>query len=467
MVFLLFRQVTTIITLLLICHTFSYANVPTTNEDIVIQLSTTSPQEPLFLHFTSDNSSTFSKTYLQQLEKIIRFDLENNGRTQLLPHSTERDALAKNEHFDSPFNTDQWKNLGARYVVRMHLQNKLMSCKTCSVTQGTVKVVNNIDLSGKLSEDRKKIHSLADAIHIIFFHTPGIASTRLIYALRDRKQTNKSTEWTSEIWECDYDGGNAHQITQTSGYCISPAYVPAKQGYSCGSFFYVSYLVGQPKIFTASLRNGVSNRFSYLRGNQLMPTISQKRDMIAFISDASGNADLFVQQFNPETGPLGKPYQIFSAHRGTQASPTFSPDGKRIAFVSNKDGSPRIYVINIPKPGSHLKSIKPQMISKENRENTSPAWSPDGTKITYSAKTNGVRQIWIYDLQTRQERQLTKGPSHKENPSWAPNSQHIVFDSSTPFSSELFLVHIDCLNVTQISSGPGEKRFPCWEAASS
>jgi TolB protein len=164
-----------------------------------------------------------------------------------------------------------------------------------------------------------------------------------------------------------------------------------------------------------------------------------------------------------EKGTAGKPRQIFSAPTGAQASPTFSPDGNKIAFVSNKDGTARIYAISIPSPETPIKSIKPLLISKQNRDNTAPAWSPDGTKLAYSAMADGVRQIWIYDFLTQKETQLTRGLGNKENPSWAPNSAHLIFHSSTHQSSELFLMNLTEKEAIQISHGADEKRFPCWE----
>ncbi len=173
-----------------------------------------------------------------------------------------------------------------------------------------------------------------------------------------------------------------------------------------------------------------------------MPTLTRQRDKVAFISDVTGNPDLFVQEFNPDAGAMGKPQQIFSSLKATQGSPTFSPDGKQIAFVSNKDGSPKIYVMDVPAPGTPLKDIKAQLATKHSTESSAPTWSPDGTKLAYCAKTGGFRQIWGYDFSTKEERQLTQGVSNKENPTWAPNSLHLIYNSSDADASELYLINL-------------------------
>jgi TolB protein len=103
-----------------------------------------------------------------------------------------------------------------------------------------------------------------------------------------------------------------------------------------------------------------------------------------------------------------------------------------------------------------------RLISKQNRENSCPCWSPDGTKLAYSAKTGGIRQIWIYDFATQEERQLTSGPGNKENPYWAPDSHHLVFNSTGEESSELYVVNLSQPDAVRITKGPGKKHYPAW-----
>ncbi len=424
---------------------------------IMIQLN---PLKPLYLA-PFIHQTDFPDSYIKQLEEILAFDLNHNGETYLVQRSSSNDQLLTSENFENLGQAKDWKAQQVFYVVKARIHHRTLSALMLSIENQNLKGTDMIPLSGDLSRDRRQIHKLADTIHQALFGTEGIASTRILYTIKTQASQGNA-KWASEVWEVDFDGHHPHQVTTGNHYCVTPVYIPPKPGYMAGGFLYVSYQIGQPKIYMSSLQGGTGQRLIYLRGNQLMPTISPQRDKIAFISDVTGNPDLFLQLFNPEVGTLGKPQQIFSARQATQGSPTFSPDGKRIAFVSDKDGSPRIYVMDIPEPGSSLSTIKAILISKQNRENSAPCWSPDGSKIAYCARTSGDRQIWMYDFATHQERPLTQGPGNKENPSWAPNSLHLVFNSGDAQTSELYIINLNQPDMRQITFGEGEKRFPNW-----
>lgn len=435
--------------------------------EIVVKLSTESRLLPLYLAHFSPKEGELSPAYVRELEKVLRFDLENNGMTDLLPTSDECEKRIWSAPFDAAHNREEWKDRQVFYLIKAKVEGKALSVRLASLTAGTLKGFQGIHLSGQIAEDRRRIHELADAIHEALFGYKGIASTRILYTIRRfNPQKEQGQRYLSEVWESDWDGQNAVQLTHDGSYCVTPCYLPPSPGRRCGSFFYVSYQTGQPKIHMAELSGGPARRLTKLRGNQLMPAVNKARSHVAFISDAGGNPDLFLQAFSPESGAQGRPFQVYAARGGVQASPTFSPDGHRVAFVSNKQGPTRIYVLDIPPPGSQLSNLRPQSITQINRENTSPSWSPDGTKIAYSSRSGGVRQIWVYDFATGKERQLTQGRGHKENPSWAPDSLHLVFNSAEPGSCELYLVNLNQPKAVKISHGTGEKRFPCWEPTS-
>lgn len=308
-------------------------------------------------------------------------------------------------------------------------------------------------------EQRRLAHKLSDQLHEGLFQRPAIGATKILYVVSPDGRTGGA----SELWECDCDGRGARRLLQDQSLCLSPAFFPPAVGKRPEGFVVVSYRNGPPKILRGLFGLPALERLSSLPGNQFHPAFSPQRDRVAFISDATGNPDLFIQSFSSERGLLGKARQLFTAPRAAQASPCFSPDGKKIAFVSDKDGAQRIYLLEIPPVGTPLKEIVPTCITTRHKENTAPSWSQDGRYIAYCAKVEGIRQIWIRDLVTGQEKALTSGPHHKENPCWAPDSLHLVFNTAINRKSELFVANLHEEGAIRISDGQGLKRFPAWE----
>ena len=102
-------------------------------------------------------------------------------------------------------------------------------------------------------------------------------------------------------------------------------------------------------------------------------------------------------------------------------APQISPDGTRVAFAAIGD----IYVMPI---GGKLENITPENITKDRYLDTEPAWSPDGTQLAYSSDRGGdLLQLWIHDMKTGGERQLTKLSTQPMGASWSPDGTRIAF----------------------------------------
>ena len=460
--------------LLLAVCTWSFAAEE--SDEVLVLLGSEHALLPTYVESIETNATEFSKEYLSRLEKVLNFDLNNNGMTRVIDGKEKE--LAHNaieEGFDSMLNIEVLRSLGLTYLIRWQIHQHELNVKVVQATSGTVRTISPVTLTGDLSKDRGKIHQLADCIHQTLFGKPGIASTKILYILKKRVSTEKSEPiTTSEVMQADYDGQNERQLTHTNSLCATPVWAPprpsgisnadASQGQRSQTFLYVSYELGQPKIYAASLRDGKIYRVTTMRGNQLTPAVAYDGSAIAFCSDITGTADLYLVPFETGVGAVGKPRQIFHVKGTATACPAFSPDGTKIAFVSNKDGSAKIYIMDIPKFGAKSTDLHPTLISKRCRESTAPSWSPDGKKIAYSAKNAGERQIWIYDVERGTEQQLTDGRGNKESPSWAPDSLHLVFHAFAGSGCDLYMVNLNQPKPVKISSGPSEKLFPAWES---
>jgi TolB protein len=427
--------------------------------EIEVRLKTDLDLKPMYLSRIASAPSQGDSRYLEELRAVLEFDFQTGGFVTILPSQDELERTFRLPDVRRSFDLMVWRRAKIPFVTAIGIFNNALQVTVFNIEKGTSKLYPALPITGKMNEDRKQFHAIADSIHKDLFGQKGIASLRLIYSQRAKSPT---TDWVSEIWMGDFDGANAIQATRENTYCINPAFYRGTAGKEDPSFFFISYKQGQSKIYRSSLKSTASDLVVDLRGNHALPTLNKHGTQMAFIADTGGRPDLFIQNFDPSGQTIGKARQLYSIPRATQASPSFSPDGTTIAFVSDKDGPPRIYTIVVTSPTENRRQI-PHLITKKNRENTSPSWSPDGKKLAYSAKVDGIRQIWIYDFETEEEMQLTTGPGNKENPAWAPNSLHLVYNTDGGEEGQLFLINLHQKEPVQITKGAGQKRFASWE----
>jgi Tol biopolymer transport system component len=124
--------------------------------------------------------------------------------------------------------------------------------------------------------------------------------------------------------------------------------------------------------------------------------------------------------------------------------------GKRFAFGGVSKGKPVISII-------HAESGKKEeeIIFDHLDEVLGPTWSPDGTRIAFSAQMGGSSDIYIYNLKKESLKQLTKDPYGDLQPAWSPDGKSIAFVTER-FSTDLSTLNIGNLEIALIDPSTGE-----------
>jgi dipeptidyl aminopeptidase/acylaminoacyl peptidase len=155
---------------------------------------------------------------------------------------------------------------------------------------------------------------------------------------------------------------------------------------------------------------------------------------VAFSWNRSGTFEIYSAPLDGE--------RIFQLTDAKERSvwPRWSPDVRQLAFLRDRGGDERFDIWVVDRDGEHERNLtnEPGVMHRDI------AWSPDGTKLAYTANSGGKAfAIHVIDLATGTERALTDGSRDDMQPRWSPDGTLLVFWSrreSTRTNADLYVV---------------------------
>lgn len=121
------------------------------------------------------------------------------------------------------------------------------------------------------------------------------------------------------------------------------------------------------------------------------------------------------------------------------ADPQISPDGSQIVYrrrgmdkMTDRRTS-RLWIINADGSG-HMK------LTDDDKNESSPAWSPDGSRIAFSSSAEGHgSELFVYWVDSGKMARITQLGRSPGDISWSPDGNHIAFSMHVPESNPVLV----------------------------
>src|SRR5215208_336727 len=158
-------------------------------------------------------------------------------------------------------------------------------------------------------------------------------------------------------------------------------------------------------------------------------------------------------------------------------SPDWSPDGKRIAYLKGIDVDTGrtdrdIYVINADGSNqSSLATVEQSTIAWSPTDESTPDWSPDGTKIAFtSASLSGNNDVFVMNADGTCETHLTNlnysTPGVEEDVlDWSPDGEKIAFKSASSGNDDIYVIDADGSGRANLTNTKRSEDYVAWSSA--
>jgi TolB protein len=174
---------------------------------------------------------------------------------------------------------------------------------------------------------------------------------------------------------------------------------------------------------------------------------SLTKSRIAFVSDRSGNNDIFLMD------PDGANVSRLTATPDNEMVPSWAPSGRQIAYIRVSDQQTTLWVMSAD--GSN-----PRQLADSARAYR-PAWSPDSHRLAFVSDRDGNLEIYTVAATGGTPERLTRDPSDDYAPSWSPDGGWIAFVSTRQGGSSLYLMRLDGSSLVRLTHTASDTE-PYW-----
>ena len=145
-----------------------------------------------------------------------------------------------------------------------------------------------------------------------------------------------------------------------------------------------------------------------------------------------------------------------------RSNPAWSPNGDEIVYVSRGSKGDELHIMSID--GSYDTTIF--SVTRPLNQIMMPTWSPDGQRLAFMAKPNGLWDVIVVDRDGANVEQLTTDPLNDWAPAWSPDGQFIAFasDRDDGLDPAIYRMNADGTDQQRITEIGGNDTAPAWSS---
>ena len=219
---------------------------------------------------------------------------------------------------------------------------------------------------------------------------------------------------------------------------------------------FVSGRSGNKEIWAMDYDGANQHKLTSLHSIALTPRWSPDASRIAFTCYPTAGSILSAQicVYSDVTSRLLN----WAHHPGTNSSPAWSPDGTKIMFMSSMFGNPELFV-------AEADGSRPRRVTHSTGADTSAAYNPKtGQQVVFVSDRDGLPQLYTMDADGSD---LTKIPlpdmGYVIDPAWSPNGQLLAFSWRRPSGNyDLYVMDIASHALVELTRDAGRNERPSW-----
>lgn len=198
-------------------------------------------------------------------------------------------------------------------------------------------------------------------------------------------------------------------------------------------------------------RDGTWTRLTVTKRGSFEPDVAPDGS-IAFVSSRDGNAEIYWM------GPDGaSPFRL-TRHPGNDTQPAWSPDGTAISWLAWRGATVQLHWME-------RGALEPRPFRKDLHGaelDRAFVWSPAGDRVAITTQV-AERGTAIDIVLTSGERVARlDGPGPDEHPTWSPDGTQLLFTSSRNGNPDLFAVDADGTGIRPVQQGAHPEWLARW-----